>query len=83
MTPLVDPFAFLGGTVSVTVTGANGSTVPCHGTVSPGLIGVCTLWAGELTTADSPYPVTAHHSGDADFAPGTGSATLVVQPARR
>ena len=83
VTPLVDPFALLGGTVSVTVTGADGSTVPCHGPVSPGLIGVCTLWAGELTTANSPYTVTAHYSGDADFAPGTGSTTLAVQPARR
>ena len=83
VTPSVDPFALLGGTVAVTVTGADGSAVPCHGTVSPGLIGVCTLWAGELTAADSPYTVTAHYSGDASFAPGTATTTVTVLPAHR
>ena len=83
VSPVRDPFAVLGGTVTVTVTGSNGVTVPCHGTVRPGPFGACVLLAGELTAAAAPYTVTAAYSGDTDFAPATGTATLTVQPTRR
>jgi hypothetical protein len=65
------------GRVTFSITGADGSTATCAspngGQLTAG-VATCTLPAGALRAAASPYTVTAGYPGDGDFA--AGGATL-------
>ena len=70
----------IGGTLDWTVTGHDGSVVPCT-KVSPlthGGKSRCTVGKGSLLGGASPYTAVASYSGDATFGPSSGSAGIDV-----
>jgi hypothetical protein len=75
------------GTVSFTVTGAEGDTVNCDSgsnvitistTSSNQGRAVCTIPAGDISAADGPYEVQAQYSGDSNYDSVDGSQTVHV-----
>ncbi|GAA5182648.1 hypothetical protein GCM10023322_20030 [Rugosimonospora acidiphila] len=70
------------GTVTFSVTGADGSTVDCASSntapVSAAGIATCTLPAGALHASGSAYTAGASYSGSADFAPSGGTLRETV-----
>jgi hypothetical protein len=66
------------GTVDWTVTGADGTVVPCTTTkpLTSGGRAHCNIGKGLLLAQDAPFTATANYSGDVNFAPSSGSATV-------
>jgi len=75
--------AKLTGTVTWTVTGQDGTVVPCTSVrpLTSGGRSVCKIAKGVLLGGDSPYTATADYGGDATYAHSSGSATLTVTAA--
>ena len=68
------------GTVDWTVTGADGTNVTCT-TLKPlssGGKSKCQIAKGILLAGSAPFTVTADYSGDANFAPISGSTSLAA-----
>ena len=67
----------ISGTMTWTITGNDGSTVPCTTTVPLRSSGkaACRVGAAQLLSTNSPYAVVATYSGDANFQPSTGSVS--------
>jgi hypothetical protein len=65
----------LSGNVTWTITGNDGSTVPCAALLPLHANGrsTCRVGFAEFLRAKSPYTVTAAYSGDARFRPSTGT----------
>ena len=65
------------GSVGVQITGHDGSSVSClEGstlTLVKSGVATCMVAAGQLTSAASPYTVTATYSGDVDYQSATGT----------
>ena len=72
----------ISGTVVWTVTGQDGSVVPCANipVLSSGGKSKCSISHGVLLAAASPYVASASYSGDANFDPSTGSGNVPVTP---
>lgn len=72
----------ISGTVTWTVTGTNGTVVPCSSvsTFSKGGKSRCKIDKGILLAGFTPFTATASYSGDANFAASSGSGTLDVTP---
>lgn len=78
------------GTMTYTVTGSSGDSVSCsNGTnnvvtfstsTSNQGVAKCTIPAGTLMAADSPYKIKAVYSGDTDYAASKGVDSLTVEP---
>jgi hypothetical protein len=66
------------GTVAWTVTGADGTVIPCTSVsaLTGGGKSRCKIEKGSLLAEASPYTATAVYSGDPNFATSTGSGTL-------
>ncbi|MHA6760170.1 Ig-like domain-containing protein [Streptacidiphilus sp. PAMC 29251] len=71
-----------GGKVTLTVTDANGATVPCPGLILPGLGGICALLPGQLSAAKGPYRVSAVFAGNPQFAASSASSSFTVSARR-
>ena len=72
------------GTVDWTVTGQDGSVIPCT-TVKPlssGGKAKCQIAKGFLLAGSAPFAVAADYSGDANFAPSSGSTSQAVTMAK-
>jgi len=83
ITPAIVGKTKITGTVDWTVTGADGTVVPCS-TIKPltgGGKARCSISNGILLAQDSPFTVVASYSGDANFGPSTGSTTFTATPA--
>jgi hypothetical protein len=84
ITPSIVGKTKITGTVDWTVTGADGTVVPCS-TVKPltgGGKARCSIANGILLAKDAPFTVVASYSGDANFGPSTGSTQFTVTPAK-
>ncbi len=70
------------GAVAWTVTGANGSVIPCAtvSTLTGGGKSRCKVDKGGFLAGAAPYTAVAAYSGDTNFAPSSGSTTLAVTP---
>ena len=70
------------GTVAWTVTGHDGTVVPCTTEVllSSGGVAKCSIDKGILLAGNSPYVASAVYSGDATFDSSTGSFSEPVTP---
>lgn len=79
---LIAPKTHITGTVGWTITGSDGSVVTCARVYRFANAGrsTCLVGGGQLLASDSPYTVSAAYSGDANFAPVTGSITQTVAP---
>jgi hypothetical protein len=70
------------GTVTWTVTGTGGTTVPCTATaLTVNGKALCRVELGQFLAANSTYTVTATYSGDANFESSSGSAVETVTTA--
>ncbi len=71
------------GTVSWTVTGRDGSSIPCsvQSALTSSGKAKCTVGTDLLLPQSSPYTAVATYSGDATFAGGTGSTSVSVSAA--
>jgi hypothetical protein len=77
------------GTVTFTITDANGNTLTCESgsntiTISTNSkdqgIGRCIIAAGQLSSTASPYQVQASYSGDSNYKTSSATDTLTVNP---
>ncbi len=72
------------GTVQFSVTGMDGTPVPCTAgdnvNIKANGKAFCKVASHLLQASDSPYTVTANYSGDPDFQPSSGTLTLSVGP---
>jgi hypothetical protein len=75
----------LGGSVTFTVTGQSGDTVPCNGSGSGSTssgggdyVATCTVSSGVLKYRDGPYQISAVYSGDGNDKPSSATATHTV-----
>ena len=68
------------GAVDWTVTGADGSSIPCTSVtaLTGGGKSRCKVDKGALLAGSGPYTAVASYPGDANFGPSTGSTTLSV-----
>jgi len=75
--------AKLTGAVTWTVTGNDGTSVPCASEVPLTLGGrsVCKIAKSTLLAGDGPYTATAAYGGDANYTHSSGSLSLAVTPA--
>ena len=68
-----------GGTVAWNITYGSGNSLTCNSTTTlSGGSATCTVSAGILQAANSPYTVTATYSGDPLYATSTGTLRLSV-----
>ena len=84
ITPAIVGKTKITGTVDWTVTGADGTVVPCS-TIKPmtgGGKARCSIANGVLLAKDAPFTVVASYSGDANFGPSTGSTTFAMTPTK-
>jgi hypothetical protein len=79
---LIAPKTHITGTVAWTITGNDGSSVSCAKVSRFANAGksTCIVKGNQLLASDSPYTATAAYSGDANFAPITGSFSQPVMP---
>jgi hypothetical protein len=77
---LIAPKTHITGTVAWTITGSDGSTVACNQVSRFANSGksTCIVKGNQLLASASPYTATAAYSGDANFAPISGSFSQPV-----
>jgi hypothetical protein len=77
--PKVGTLTLADGQLTVTVTGADGSTVACGGLTLSGVSATCTIAAGALNPHVGAYTITAVYSGSDSFAASSDSATVTAK----
>lgn len=66
------------GTVTWSITYGTNNSVSCTASALSGGVATCTIAAGLLQAANSPYTVKATYSGDVGFGASSGTLTLTV-----